>query len=65
MPKVITKEAIKKFRKSKEMTPQQFAKFMGVTVHSVRSWEEVNRPTNVPKRLLVDPRTAHLAEEVN
>jgi DNA-binding transcriptional regulator YiaG len=60
--KVITKESIRKFRKEKGMSRKEFANFMGVSIHSIRSWEEINRKTNVPKRLLSDPRTQHLAE---
>jgi len=64
MPKVITKKAIREFRESKKMDQVKFAKWMGVTIHTIRAWEEPGRPTKVPKRLLADPRTKHLAEEV-
>lgn len=61
--KVITKRAIREFRKSKEMSQEKFAEYMGVSVHTIRSWEETGRSTNIPNRLLSDPRTSHLAEE--
>jgi DNA-binding transcriptional regulator YiaG len=62
--KIITKESIRNFRKEKGMSRKEFADWLGVSVHSIRSWEEPNRHTNIPKRLLSDPRFSHLIEEV-
>jgi DNA-binding transcriptional regulator YiaG len=60
--KVITAEALKALRRSRKMTQNDMADHMGVGVETIRSWEQGKR--NIPKRLLADPRTKHLAEEV-
>ncbi len=40
------KEAIKNIRFSLDMTQAQFAKALGVTIHSVQSWEQgINTPS--------------------
>ncbi|MHA1483548.1 MAG: helix-turn-helix domain-containing protein [Candidatus Heimdallarchaeaceae archaeon] len=62
--KVITKEAFRAFRKSLKLNQTQMADHMGVSVWAVRSWEQSKNPNPIPKRLFIDPRTAHLAEEV-
>jgi DNA-binding XRE family transcriptional regulator len=61
--KVITKAAFREFRKAREMTQVQMAKHMGVKVQTIRSWEQDSDPRNIPRRLLADPRTRHLAKE--
>jgi DNA-binding transcriptional regulator YiaG len=61
--KQITRDSIKAFRESKGMTQREFAKYMDVTVHAVRTWER-STGGRIPKRFLTDIRTHHLATEV-
>jgi len=60
MPK-ITSEAMRSFRKSKGWTQKRMADYMGVSVYTIQGWEQDSKPHRIPKRLLSDPRTKHLA----
>ena len=60
--KVITKEAILEHRKSLKLTQEQYGKHLGLSVHTIQAYEQGKY---IPNRLLSDPRTAHLAVEVD
>jgi len=65
MPKVITKQAIREYRISLGLTQEEFAKDMGVSAWTVKSWEQPKNRAQPPKRLLYDPRTRHLATDTD
>ena len=62
--KVITAEAFRQFRQTKGFSQPEMAKYMGVSSWAIKSWEQPANSRNIPKRLLADPRTRHLATEV-
>ena len=58
--KVITKAALRNLRKKLKMTQVEFAEYIGVSRHTVESWEQGRLA--IPKHLSTNPKTEHLTK---
>ena len=62
--KVITKQALRDFRKSKNMTQVEFAEHMGINVWTLRAYEQDKNKAVIPEHYTHDRRFERIATEV-